>query len=88
MSPMPRRKKGRDKAQGKRRNRQKKQGFTLNVRPYRGPKDEHVPREHTLWEQRRILQPTERSLEDIIGLKILHGEENPLKPKRGEERRK
>lgn len=83
---MPRRKKGRDKAHGKRRNRQKEKGFTLNVRPYRGPKDEvYVPREHTPWEQRRTLQPTERTLEDVIGLEVLRGKENPLKPKRGEE---
>jgi hypothetical protein len=76
---MPRRKKGRDKAHGKKRRRGKEKGFTLNVRPYLGPPREHVPREHTPWEQRRALQPTERSLEDIIGLAVLHGKENPLR---------
>ena len=76
---MPRRKKGRDKAQGERRNRPKSDAFTLNTRAFTGTKTEHGARpEHVPWRQNR--QPhQDRTIEDIIGLEVVDGKENPLK---------
>ena len=77
---MPRRKKGRDKAPpGEKRNRPKSDGFTLNTRAFTGTKTEHEPRpERVPWRQNRPPHQ-DRTLEDIIGLDVLHGKENPLK---------
>ncbi len=50
----------------------------MNVRPYTGPKSEHAPPvERAPWKQRRPHQ--ERTIEDIIGLEVVDGKENPLK---------
>ncbi|KKN05105.1 hypothetical protein LCGC14_1090600 [marine sediment metagenome] len=73
---MPRRKKGRDKAQGERRNRPKSDAFTLNTRAFTGVKTQREAKpERRPWRQERPPHQ-ERTIEDIIGLEVM---ENPLK---------
>lgn len=72
-----RRKKGRDKPRGKKRHRKQADLPKLNVKPYQGPKKTYVPRAYIEWSQQIPPFAPKRTLEDIIGLSVLHGEENP-----------